>query len=936
MKNTPTRIALAALLLSCAIGATADPHVLYVGPGGNDANTGLSDNEPRLTIGSALATMEAYSDIDTVGGTIYLLDGTYANETPVNMPSSTDHSAIALTHPIAIEGASGDPTKVIVKRQSTDKFRLFYLNHADAAVRHVTITGGQCTDAWQYGGGVQIDSAGGTVDHCIVENCKTGGNGQQGAAGIYMKSGRVSHTIIRNCEAINVRNYGAGIYAEGGLIDNSLVTGCKNFHHPRPNGNAAVCLMGTATMVNCTVAKNTSCLVTGIWVGAANARAINCVSYGNGFCGKANEHEEAWQMQYSGCFASGDVGQTGRIPGANASMTGAFVSCASENYPAGSSGCVTLSSSPFADFDNSNYTIQNNASLIANAGNTALAESIMDSTTDLAGAVRCSGVQIDIGAYELPEGFSVRARADKTTLMIPDDNPVTFTAETSGGTGTVTYTWDFGDGSANLVTTESVVTHNYAVAGSFTVVVSATDGSQSASYTFPKPFAVSAFTCDFVMLTTNVMVGAEAAFRAENLQSSTTPTFTWNFGDGTPAVSTNALEISHAYQAAGKYTVSVVANAGSDGSLNFAFDTTVDVIQRDIYVNRTGAGTFPFDTAAKGAKTPGDALQYAVDGCVIHVMPGNYDLRGKETNVMRGIRMVGEGETPEGVIFRGYGTDSGVRNLRVEHTDAWVENLTLEGGFASYATGGNLYLGAGTVTNCILRNGRSNSSGGGGGGAFVKGGVLTHCIVTNSYLGNRGNGIILNQTGGRVSNCLIGYNKLEWLQSRNAFSLVYVTGGSIDNCTIVGGRILKYDANWPAQMGNQSDKGVNIGANAYATNVVIADLHYISHSATDRADLLNDTVATWAGTAANFVNCATDDISAINETCSMGSTATFFADYAAGDLTPKIGGPLFSKGIVVAGMPAVDLAGNPRVSGSAIDIGCYESQLDPRTIIFLQ
>jgi len=135
-------------------------------------------------------------------------------------------------------------------------------------------------------------------------------NGQQAAAGIYMAAGRVSHTIIRNCESVNVRNYGAGIYADGGLIDNCLITGCKTFHHRTPNGNAAVCLMGTSTMVNCTVAKNTSCIVTGIWVGSANARAINCISFGNGFCGKESEHNTDWRMEYSGCFASGVFGQS--------------------------------------------------------------------------------------------------------------------------------------------------------------------------------------------------------------------------------------------------------------------------------------------------------------------------------------------------------------------------------------------------------------------------------------------------------------------------------------------------------------------------------------------------------------------------------------------------------------------------------------------------
>jgi hypothetical protein len=37
-------------------------------------------------------------------------------------------------------------------------------------------------------------------------------------------------------------------------------------------------------------------------------------------------------------------------------------------------------------------------------------------------------------------------------------------------------------------------------------------------------------------------------------------------------------------------------------------------------------------------------------------------------------------------------------------------------------------------------------------------------------------------------------------------------------------------------------------------------------------------------------------------------------------------GLLYNKGNTPSVLPAVDLAGNPRVFGRAIDIGCYECQ----------
>ena len=70
------------------------------------------------------------------------------------------------------------------------------------------------------------------------------------------------------------------------------------------------------------------------------------------------------------------------------------------------------------------------------------------------------------------------------------------------------------DGSANLVTTDAAVSHRYLDTGSFTVSVTATDGTSTLSYTFPQPISISGFSCDFAMLTTNGWFTAEQAAHA--------------------------------------------------------------------------------------------------------------------------------------------------------------------------------------------------------------------------------------------------------------------------------------------------------------------------------------------------------------------------------------------------------------------------------------
>ena len=84
----------------------------------------------------------------------------------------------------------------------------------------------------------------------------------------------------------------------------------------------------------------------------------------------------------------------------------------------------------------------------------------------------------------------------------------------------------------------------------------------------------------------------------------------------------------------------------------------------------------------------------------------------------------------------------------------------------------------------------------------------------------------------------------------------------------------------------------------------------------------------WDGTAASFVNSATDDAAPINDSCFVGTLEknSLFADYEAGVLTP--GAVTKNKGAIIEGVdvPSVDLLGNPRVQQTAIDIGCYEVQ----------
>lgn len=898
---------------------------------GNDSTAVLDDAaHPFATIPAAIAVL------GSEGGTISIARGTYSltsTSTPQEYESDNymaGSSCVVVTTPVKIVGATGNPEDVVLKKDSSvASARVVLLDNKGAVLRYVTVQDGYPKDnTARNGGNVLIGYNGGTVEDCILKDGKSanGNNTNLGGGNISLMAGRCARCVITGGKIMHYRPIGMNVMAAGeSIVENCLITkGCCNFTHEAAQDEGAVALKDKARLVNCTVVDNFANRFSGVNILSANARAINCIISGN---------TVRYETDARGTAADSSANGVSK----NTSNLGCYVNCATDldtsKYAQLNETCVTVAAEDFVDPENGDWRVKSSSSAMRSGSD--YRETGATSETDLAGNARTTNGQVDIGCYQNDLTFDARFSASSMSGVIPSSCEITFSSRVAGAAGTVTFTWDFGDGSAVVQTTEPSVTHQYDNPGTYSVSVTATDGNDTVSYSFPSKITISSFNCDFVMVTTNVMVGVDATFRVENLVDSGSTTFTWNFGDGSEAVATTELVASHAYSSAGQYTVSVVADAGADGYISYQFETTVDVIQKDIYVNNAGAGTFPYDTPAKGAKSPETALIYAADGCVVHILPATYDMKNKESRITRAIRFVGEGGKPEDVVLKGYGTNNGKRNLYVQNDDAYVANLTLDGGFADYATGGNLYLGAGTVTNCILRNGRSNSSGGGGGGAFVKGGVLTHCVITNSYLGNRGNGIALQQTGGRVSNCLIGYNKREWLGSRLASSIIYAIGGVIDNCTIAGMILLKYNATTPLQMGQKSDIGVSVSQNAKAYNLAIGDFSYYTckeftyNNGTEidmsMLDPCDDSPQRWAGTAANFVKCVTDDAAPINETCSVGTTATMFNDYANGDLTPCPA--LKNKGGAVEGyaFPSVDLAGLPRLN-RAIDVGCYEKQ----------
>ena len=275
--------------------------------------------------------------------------------------------------------------------------------------------------------------------------------------------------------------------------------------------------------------------------------------------------------------------------------------------------------------------------------------------------------------------------------------------------------------------------------------------------------------------------------------------------------------------------------------------------------------------------------------------------------------------------------------MEVNNADARVENLTIANGCVRNQYGGNLRIAAGVVSNCVIRGGLAVADGGNAAGAGVEiagsagTSILTHCVVSNNLVTGTSSsdayagGAVFFPYGskGKMYNTLVAYNTYVPSASdkRGAAGIRFGGGNEqavVENCTVVANTV----------DGEITSSSAGSFCNSWTTTI--------------RNTVFAGNYETVAGkyTSVNFeshmnvVNCVMDDV-AFNQYCTVASVNNIFNNFVNGDFRPKTGGALYDKGVDPSVIPSVDLAGKPRVFGKAIDIGCYECQSKPHTMIIM-
>ncbi|MDD4653566.1 MAG: PKD domain-containing protein, partial [Methanothrix sp.] len=166
-------------------------------------------------------------------------------------------------------------------------------------------------------------------------------------------------------------------------------------------------------------------------------------------------------------------------------------------------------------------------------------------------------------------------------ICVPQScQPIQFTSQVTGGSGTYTYNWDFGDGSTS---TEQNPTKQYSAPGVYQVTVTVSDGKCSDSHSgqvivYPAPIA------SFTSLPA-ICLGSDLQFTdtstpgtAVGITPASIVKLEWNFGDGSAhSLDRNPL---HRYQSAGSYqvTLKVTDSRGCTASVTSSVQVYVNPV----------------------------------------------------------------------------------------------------------------------------------------------------------------------------------------------------------------------------------------------------------------------------------------------------------------------------------------------------------------------
>ncbi|MFM7470386.1 MAG: Ig-like domain-containing protein, partial [Nodosilinea sp.] len=176
-------------------------------------------------------------------------------------------------------------------------------------------------------------------------------------------------------------------------------------------------------------------------------------------------------------------------------------------------------------------------------------------------------------ANQLP---TITSTPGKTSLLEGETTTFSATATDPGDT-TLTYTWNFGDGTDPVI--NQTVNHAYADNGTYTATLTVTDAEgESRQQTFTIQVSNVNPTITSLTGNTRIKLGDLSTFSATATDpGKDTLTYTWNFGDGSAPAT--GQSVSHTYRQNGTYiaTLTVTDDDGGFTSQTLPVEVTREV-----------------------------------------------------------------------------------------------------------------------------------------------------------------------------------------------------------------------------------------------------------------------------------------------------------------------------------------------------------------------
>ena len=405
----------------------------------------------------------------------------------------------------------------------------------------------------------------------------------------------------------------------------------------------------------------------------------------------------------------------------------------------------------------------------------------------------------------------------------------------------------------------------------------------------------------------------------------------------------------------------------ADGLTDESETNTYTVVGYVYYVATNGTATAPYDTWEKASTNIQMAIDIApANNATIVIGSGVYQFLAGHNAVIdiasKALTVQGVGD----VTILAPGNKRGI----LLTTDSLIEGITVTNG-GGYVQGGGVYMSAGTLRDCVIKNGWAYY----GGNIYMNdNGVLENCEVLGGavYDAAQGGGIYLSGVA-VVSNCFIHDNSATYgggllanaggfVKNSTLFSnsvagfgggAYLLSGGSLSNCLIKGntasysGGGVSFD-NGGTVYGSliitntaASGAGIVFGSSGEAVNCTISDNTGTGGSGgvgyTSGSDFAiynsiifgnyssDNTTSNYPEAMASnmFYSCTVPT----SETFGPGSIAAdpLFVDRAGGNYRLAAGSPCYNAGTNLGSIiGAFDLAGTPRIIDGRVDMGAYE------------